>query len=174
MDPAPTLDPNTRAALQKLADVVLPPEVSLFPATWGWAVLVGAAAVALVLVAVRLRRGRASDRYRREALAELDAIEASIENEATRWDAILSIPQLLKRVALAAWPRSDVASLSGEPWRCFLQVQNGAEPLPSEFAAIVYGMEYRGERAIGSIDETEALVVADAARAWIARHHGPA
>ena len=36
MDTPIAHDANTRAALQKLADITLPPEVSLFPSTWGW------------------------------------------------------------------------------------------------------------------------------------------
>jgi hypothetical protein len=94
--------------LEALNDIVVPEPVSLVPQTVGW-VVVGVAAIALIGVVVLLawRRYR-SNAYRRAALALVDT---------TPLDAL---PALVKRVALATAPRSEVAALTGEAWRTFL------------------------------------------------------
>ena len=172
MDTPIALDANTRAALQKLADISLPPEVSLFPSTWGWGVVAVAFVAALAMALLLWLRHLAANRYRREALAELNTIEAGLAVEGTRVDTIRSIPPLLKRVALAAWPCVDVAALSGADWWRFLQAND--DRLSDDLHALLDGVEYRGDASIVKIDEREARSIVSATRQWIVGHHGPA
>src|SRR5260221_8720813 len=106
--PVPLPDPQTEAALRSLKDIATPPPVSWFPQTWGWmALAVLLAAVVLALLVRQVRRYRAN-RYRREALLELKALEHEIRDPTTRREAVQALAALLKRTALGAWPRADV------------------------------------------------------------------
>jgi hypothetical protein len=165
---AVSLDVATRVALQKLADVSVPPPVSWIPQTWGWAVLTTGLLALIGWLAVRgLRRYRAS-RYRREGLGGLARIEARLADGSQRDEALAAIPELLKRVALAAWPRTEVASLSGEPWIAFLRAHGGARGFSAAAARLLDDLEYRSRGPTMSADE--ASVVTKAVRNWIEDH----
>lgn len=165
---AVSLDATTRAALQKLADIAEPPPVSWMPQTWGWAVL---AAVMLALIgwlAVRGARRYAANRYRREGLSELDRIEARLADDGERRQALAAMPALLKRVALAAWPRTEVASLSGASWVAFLRAHGGTVGFPDNAARLLDDLEYRSDAPPMSADEARSIV--SVLRNWIEGH----
>ena len=60
------------------------------------------------------------NRYRREALAELARHESALVDPARRADALSAMAELLKRAALTAFPRGQVATLTGPAWFAFL------------------------------------------------------
>lgn len=158
-DPAAQADPITHAALRTLKDIAEPPPVSWFPQTWGWAAVAFVIAAVAALLFLRWLKHYRADRYRREALRELDALGSSPHS---RKD-IDAIAVLLKRVALAAYPRETVASLSGAKWVEFLKSQDGGQ-LGQPLAEMLNDAEYSH-----SDQAAEAVVVA--ARRWIEGHH---
>jgi hypothetical protein len=78
------------------------------PQTIGWYVLFAIVALSLLWVAIHEIRLWISNRYRREGLRELAMTPPD------------RLSVLLKRTALAVWPREKVASLSGDAWLKFL------------------------------------------------------
>jgi hypothetical protein len=91
-----------------------PPEpspVSMMPQTWGWAVLAVLVSILILRLAWRAWRRWRANAYRRAALAELDRAG----------DDPAAIAGILRRCALATWPRGDVASLTGTDWLAFLE-----------------------------------------------------
>lgn len=96
----------TREAMQGL---ILPPPVAFWPATPAWYVLFAILAAMALWLGWRVWRRWQADAYRREALRELQSAQPA------------EIAALLKRTALAAWPRATVASLSGNDWAGFLR-----------------------------------------------------
>ena len=163
------LDPATAAALKQLADIAIPPEIRFVPQTWGWAALL---VVVLALLAAALlvwRRRREANRYRREALVELQRIEANVADDRRRREAVLALPPLVKRVALAAWPREAVASLSGAQWVDFLQHNAGPKPFPDFAARLFEEVEYQ-EGAGTPFDREDAAAFVAATRSWIEGH----
>lgn len=96
--------------LDRLAEPVDPPAVSMMPQTWGWAVLAGLLGLAMVYMAFRALRRYRANAYRREAVAALQGAS----NDPAR------IAQILRRAALAAYPRRQVAGLTGPSWLAFL------------------------------------------------------
>lgn len=104
--------------LDQLALPAEPTPVSLLPQTWGWAVL---ALLLLGLIGWALwawERHRRANHYRRTALDLL----------ANCHDDPAQIAEILRRTALAAYPRTTVASLAGQDWLRFLdRSAKGAE-----------------------------------------------
>jgi Domain of unknown function (DUF4381) len=107
-------------SLENLFDIVVPPPVSWWPPAPGWFVVGG---VMLVLVFWGAwwawRRWRAAA-YRRAALGEWQQLKTQAADPGRREAALRQLPALVKRTALATFPREAVASLSGVEWLRFL------------------------------------------------------
>src|SRR5262245_13976995 len=114
---ATAADPTS---LENLYDIITPPPVPWWPPAPGWYVL-GAAVLVLAAWAgwSGWKRWQAAA-YRRAALAALQQLKARTTDEAQRESALRELPELVKRAALAAFPRQQVASLSGAAWLAFL------------------------------------------------------
>lgn len=169
-EPVSALNPSVRAALQKLADIAVPNPVSMVPQTWGWAALT---VIVLSLCLWGLRRWhhhRKANRYRTEALAELTRIERSVIDCAEPGPALTAIPPLLKRVALAACPRSQVAGLSQKYWADFLAGMEGERRLPAPLVDLLNDGEYRPTKRLNAIPAEDVRACVQAARHWIETH----
>lgn len=167
MEPKIQLDPMTETALRSLHDIAVPPPVSWLPQTWGWAalaVLLGIAVLAALLVWLRRYRRNA---YRREALRLLDGIEADIRSPASREKGVHELSELLKRTALAAWPRSDVAALTGQAWLQRMDSRGAYKAL----ARLLDDLEYHDSAAIAALPPDSANELILNSRRWIRRHH---
>jgi len=164
MEQQPKLDPLTETALRSLKDIALPPPVSFLPQTWGWllvAVLLAAAALIWAMVAYRKWQ---RDAYRREALKRLDDIEtAMVQGKAEAIDALC---ELVKRAALSAWPRAEVAALSGAEWATFVATHGNGTG--DRLKTLFDDLEYRRQAQIDP--DTSASLILDTRR-WIEEHH---
>jgi len=170
---APGLVASGTATLATLIDVVPPPPPSWWPQTIGWAVLGVVLLLALLWAAVRSWRRWRANRYRREALQALKALRpaATSTDGATRAGALLALAELLKRSALAAWPRTQVAALSGAGWAQFLEHHaGGAQHAAATLAPFVADAQYQGARALARLPAAEAQALFDASHDWLARH----
>ena len=149
-----------------LRELPLPAPVSYAPQTIGWLV------VLLLMIALgamfawiawrRYERGR----YRREALAELDGIEQRLKHDKA---ALANIAPLIKRTALAAAPREQVASLSGAAWLAYLRKAHHS--FDDESGALLHTSTYAPHTALDSITPQQTDRLVNAARAWIEHHH---
>ncbi|MEG9437779.1 DUF4381 domain-containing protein [Edaphobacter sp. HDX4] len=145
-----------RAPLDSLHNFYQPPPPSWRPQTIGWYAVFGIIALLLLWLAVRLLRRWRENRYRREALSELATVD------------VTQLSALLKRTALSAWPREEVAALSGPAWLRFLDgtvhaplFENAPENCIEEIAF--------SAPPLSSEDE---VALRNAAGAWI-KHHKP-
>jgi Domain of unknown function (DUF4381) len=117
-----------------------PPEpipVSMMPQTWGWAGLAALLTALLLWLLWRGWRRWRANAYRRAALAELELAG----------DDPARIAGVLRRTALAAWPRVEVASLTGEDWPAFLS-RTGPRPLSRKAAETLVAAPYPGARSL--------------------------
>lgn len=135
--------------------VVYPEEINLFPATTGWLMIgLWIVCVIVIIVTAKIRRYRAA-RYRREAAQLIHSIPGE-DHQDTQ-----AIASLVKRTAIAAYPRSEVASLTGSDWKHFLQQTSLA--MSDEQARVV---------SIAAYDPTvPTSQVRAAALLWIRTHH---
>ncbi|MBY3495318.1 DUF4381 domain-containing protein [Rhizobium laguerreae] len=173
MEPAAKLDPITDAALRSLHDIAMPEPVSWMPQTWGWGVLTGALLVMLALTGIRWILRYRADAYRREAMALLTVIDEQLRNPATRRDGIRVLCEVLKRTALAAWPRAEVASLSANAWTRFLEAHD-PDGAGHALERLLDDFEYHGAEVVADLPSNVCGDLVAAARNWIERHHVPA
>jgi hypothetical protein len=104
--------------LDLMHDLVVSPPVSLAPATPAWAVLFGWSVAVAVLAALKWRQRWRADAYRREALRVLELIARDTTVDAAACAGRVSA--LLKRTAMIAFSRREVAGLYGDAWAQFL------------------------------------------------------
>ena len=164
--------PSAQASITQLADVAVPAPVSWMPQTIGWQVLGVLAVVAALVVAWRMARRYLRNRYRREALAEMHALEQRWQSgSVSAANLLTALPPLLKRCALAACPREQVAGLSGQRWVDFLQARAGsAQSSIRQLGPLLSELEYRDANALAKLDAQQLRAVLDASRQWIVGH----
>ncbi|NOR19848.1 MAG: DUF4381 family protein, partial [Xanthomonadales bacterium] len=105
---------NDPASLQNLNDIVLPANVEWWPLASGWYFLLGLLLIAVGWYGYRSAQRWIANRYRRAALRELELLKEAVGNDVDRNNNLRQLPVLLKRTALSAYPRHQVASLSGK------------------------------------------------------------
>lgn len=154
MNAVPGNDPL--AALRPLHP---PAAIDWWPPAPGWWVL----AVALVLLG-----GLAWWRWRRTALrhaalAELRQLEQDVHEDARL---AAAVSQLLRRVALACFPRRQVAALTGEAWLRFLDAHARHGGFCSGPGRVLLTAPYAARCAL---DRAALLALA---RDWIRRQRG--
>lgn len=151
---------NDPADLSNLRDIIFPTEVPLWPLAPGWWIVgVAIVASAIVLAAMAILHHR-RNAYRRAALGELANIEHLQAGEAAQ-----RITAVLKRAALVAYLRVEVAALSGEAWLGFLDHTGHTDAFTAGPARSLPSL------AFGGSGETAALpAITSAARDWVRRH----
>ena len=114
--------------LEDLVDIIEPTPVEWTPQTVGWVVLALAVALTSTLALRGWLRRRAANRYRREAEAELVALDGPT---------VASINAILKRTAMVAYSRDRIAALAGPAWVHFLRQAAGQalDPAPARLLA---------------------------------------
>jgi len=171
MTPFPTINATVNdSGLQNLHEILLPDPVNWMPQTIGWYAVIG-----LILLVVvcwfygRLRRFR-KNRYRRLALAELAIIEGELQRPERRNKALAEIPVLLKQTALSTFPRSEVASLSGENWLAFLDKTMGGKNFTEDEGRLLPELAYAPEPRIAELSDERIGNLVKLTRRWIKIH----
>lgn len=143
-----------------LRDIHVPPAPDLWPPAPGWWVLFALFATLLVLAGWHLVRYLRVRRRRRHILGELERLRRG----STGPRLAAEVSALLKRVALARFPRTQVAPLTGEGWLAFLDRTGGG----GRFAGGPGKVLAEGPYAPDTTLETEALL--GLARDWVRRN----
>ena len=147
---------NLPQLLELMHAIVMPEPVSWMPQTEGWWILVGWLIVSLALVVLRYVQVRRKNRYRREALAELDRIDMTAPSAA------VEVARIIKRTALAAYDRPEVASLYGAEWAEFLTETAANDALVERSALTIAEAPYKP-----NVNATDIL---RPARRWVKIH----
>ena len=147
---------NLPQLFELMHDIVPPEPVSWLPQTQGWWVLLVWIVAVSVLTAIKWVQKRRRNRYRREAVRLIDRVDTGSEAAAT------AIARIVKRTALAAYERKDVASLHGDQWAEFLVRSSGNDPGVEESAKLIASAAYRP-----GIDARDIVIPA---KRWIRVH----
>lgn len=132
---------NLPQLLDQVHELVVPEPVPWFPHTSGWWVLLGWVLAVTLFAIVAIVRRRRRNRYRREALASLDAIAEQSQMSAA--ESARRVADIIKRTALVAYPRARVASLHGVEWARFLSESSGNDRQVTEAAESLASAAYR-------------------------------
>lgn len=151
---------NLPQLLDLMHDPVVPEVVSWWPQTQGWWILgvwlIAVAGIVIVQWVQWFRRNR----YRREALARLEMLEGRLKT--TSENVAGEVATLLKRTALAAYPRNEVADLFGPQWAEFLVNSCGSDPVVEGSATALAQAAYR--------QNADSAALIEPARRWIRIH----
>ena len=104
---------NSALMLQKLAPLRMPEPISWWPPAVGWWIVFSLASLVFSLAFIWVLRRHRRRRYRRIAIAKLKVLQLKDSTSA-------EVNELLKAVALKAYPAEEVARLSGKDWLSFL------------------------------------------------------
>jgi len=157
------------ASLDRLHDIVVPPAVPWWPPAPAWYWVLGALTIFLLLALASFARYWQRNRYRREALALWRKECARLETDSERPGAIVRLAELLKRTALSAFPRDEVASLTGPAWFGFLDDRTSMANFSSDNGPLMENAAY-DPRAAAAIDQAQARAIAGAVGHWIQHH----
>ncbi|MBW8636295.1 DUF4381 domain-containing protein [Hoeflea sp. WL0058] len=153
-DADPETPENLVDLIGKLAEPGEPPAVSMAPQTFGWVVLVIVVLGLLAWLAFAGWRKWRANAYRRAALAELDAAGGDAA----------AIAAVLRRCALVAWPREQVAGLVGAQWIGFLDKTGGDGQFASEACRGMLLAPYRQDITASTPEFRQAVA------RWIRKH----
>ncbi|RKF19672.1 DUF4381 domain-containing protein [Alginatibacterium sediminis] len=132
------------ASIEKLHDIILPAIESGLPAPGWWILTVILLLIAIALITLVLRY-HLNGKAQREANRYLQDL-TTLESESNK---VITANTLLKRCALAYYPRQQVAALNGKEWWLFLDSQ-----LPKNERQFVH-QQARWEQALYG-DNTES------------------
>ena len=157
--------------LDRLQEVVPPEPVSWAPQTVGWLLLGALAALGLVWVVWRFWRRWEASRFRRDALAELAELERNLEPGSAD-GSLRRLPGLVKRTALAVYPRERVAGLTGAAWLDFLDETSGSKEFSTGAGQLLKEIPYLPAERLSGLDEGELRTLFGLTRRWIRRGAG--
>lgn len=112
--------PPNEHALAQLRDIHLPAPIGLWPLAVGWVVLAALLFLVFFMVTWFAIRHYHAQRGRRQALSVLARYQQENQRQPNSQLSAARVSELLKRVALLYYPRTEVASLQGDAWVDFL------------------------------------------------------
>lgn len=126
--------------------------------TLGWKLLVCLVILTLIIACVLWGRKRIRNKYRREALREL-------QNLPLEHESVLQILVTLKRVAIMVFGRQTVAALNGHDWLQFLD-KTGKEVMFQKYEAVILNSVYTHQTP----NSDEIKEIFNNATKWIKTH----
>jgi hypothetical protein len=168
--PSTVIAADDPGSLDNFHDIIVPPPVPFWPPAPGWYGVAAVLAAGLIHALWCWWRRWRANAYRRAALAELTLIGKASQAEPITGNPVAEMQTLLKRCALAAYPREIVAGLSGAAWSAFLddRLASDNHVFRDRLGAILARGSY--QQSPTSVDDSAAVL--SACRHWI-KHHRP-
>ena len=167
--PAPGVMPSAanEDPLAQLRDLHLPQAVADWPPALGWWLLAGLVLLAIVWVGRTLYRRHKGKAYRRVAQRELKAIEAAYAQTEDARRALIALQLLMKRVAVKAFGRDEVAALTGVTWTQFLDATGATSQFSLGPGELLIDGPYQSAQDLSGIELTALFSIC---AAWLKNH----
>jgi hypothetical protein len=159
---------TTSDPLAELRDIHLPEVVSGWPPAIGWWILAGLGLIAIGFLSFLLIQRFQRSAYRRRAQRELSAIEEQFKRSENSKAALAALQQVLKRTALAAYSREQVAGLTGYEWTAFLDQSGSTTQFSLGIGEQLIDAPYKSAPEL-SADDMMALFAL--CQQWVRQHH---
>ena len=159
-------------SLDRLHDIVVPSLAPWWPPAPGWYWILGLVLVLVLILVLRFFLIWQQNRYRREALAEFAIHERALTDPGRRAEAISAMAELLKRAALTAFPREQVASVTGPVWFAFLDQTGRTTAFSSESGATLERAAY-DPRVVDTLTDKQLQEIITSVRQWLKNHQKP-
>lgn len=143
--------PTASSPLQDLRDVHLPPPISLWPPAPGWWITFGLVlmGVMLCLWILRNRRRKQSCRL---AMNELHAIKQHYDTHRDDQWLIQRLSVMIRRYAIATFPRTEVAGLVGISWLQFLDRSGRTNQFTDGVGHLLSAGPYQQQAAVSAAE----------------------
>jgi hypothetical protein len=162
---------NDRIQISGLEPLIAPEEISAWPPAPGWYLVILLLMLILTYLLIRYIRKRNRNHYRILALKQVADIREEAGHTPKQED-IQALNQLLKLTALSAFPRADVAALSGRDWQEFLDATCADARLEvNQWNLLVFDILKNPDTVQISRQEWEILL--SFAVGWIRKHKNP-
>lgn len=139
-----------------LRDIHLPGPVPWWPPAPGWWILTAVLVVIFVVTVWRFFRHRS--RYRRAAARELRQLAAAYKDGGDAAAMVKGLSTLLRRAAITAGHRYDIAPVSGAQWLQWLDDGFDDKPFTQGPGAILADGPYRAPGTLPDADTLDELV----------------
>jgi hypothetical protein len=156
--------------LEGLIEITPPAPISYGPETVGWFLLFGLLVLALAWIAYRRYRRYKANQYRRWALTKLEDINRVLKQNLGLEKSLREIPVLVKQTALHAYPRPEVASLSGEDWLRFLDAHYGGTGFSDGPGQLLAQTAYIPDKTFQEVKSEDIQQLLKLVRKWIKKH----
>ncbi|MFV1983348.1 MAG: DUF4381 domain-containing protein [Thiohalomonadales bacterium] len=153
--------------IKGIDEIVLADAISWWPATPGWFVLAFVISVVLAIKLFRLSRRWWFNRYRREALRQLTLVQ---QTSGTQFLEVVSVlPYYIKVTALQAYPRKNIAGLTGNDWLAFLDSHYTGPSFQEDVGKSLLRIAYLPHEK-WQVNKQQASQLISMTRLWIATH----
>lgn len=159
---------NVNPLMATLSEPTLPESISWLPNAPGWYGLLFLLCCWGLYRVYRAFQTYLANTYRRAALVELEQLSLAAESGETAQ--LQKLPLLLRSTALYAFPRADIAPLTGTEWEKWLDKQCPTSQFSSELSGLLAKLAYSPDATIPN--ETKTALFNNAAR-WIKHHEVP-
>lgn len=121
-DPSTSSQQTGQDPLAQLQDIHLPAEIGLWPPAWGWWLLLVLSIAIISALGFFIKRKKSRNAYRALAKKELIKIQQEYSDEQNS-EYLQAVSIVLRRTALSGFGNLFNASLKGDEWLQWLDVQ---------------------------------------------------
>jgi len=150
---------NQQNPLDMLRDIHLPGEISAWPPAPGWWFLLIFSILLIIAVFWLLRKNYLQKKLFRLSQSAISELELAYDKHQDPYLLVKEYSSLIRRIALARFPRQQIASLTGKLWLEFLDESAGLSVFNSEAGKLlIHGPYQKSENSVKHLDELKQAI----------------
>ena len=161
------MDPTS---LQNLHDIISPHSASWLPPAPGWYALGLSIFLLCSWFSVQKYLTWKRNQYRREALKELGELQKQLTDSEKYQQLLPQLSELVKRTAIAAYGRSQIASLTGEDWFAFLDKTVATHLFTKGNGRLLQDCSYQPPAQLLKFNNEQVAGLQKSVSYWIKKH----